>query len=331
VESIRSLGLQDPPLVRRLDDGSLVILAGHRRVRSWQLLAERGEVGERIPVYARSDITDRDAVYIIAAEYAHRRDYSVVHTARIVGTAVEARREELGQKPTAREMADLLPWGKSSIAAYQAIHAALQDPEIEALVHSVDRPGKSLLHRVLSHKDLSREALEAYRDGGAAAARSVLKRGRTGRPSKVVSKRKDGARSAVTVRYRAGMTPGDAEKVLQALRETVVEVEGMMEQESCGTERPSNGAHLIIDSSIAPGSARSRFTVAGDARNSRDAASILVVILLRLPPPELARPRPLLLLAHMACSILGQSPRPGRALQSARTRRAAPLPPQRAG
>jgi len=232
-ESIRSLGLQDPPLVRRLPDGTEEILAGHRRIHSWRLLAEAGEVDARIPAYVRTDVTDRDAAYIIAAEYAHRREYSFLHTADVVGTAAAFRASELDREPTLEELADILPWGKSSIGAYRAIHRARQEPELEAHFQRLERPDISLLYKLLSDDDFSRrrDALGAYARSGKAAARTVLKRGRTGRPPRVVKRtnRKDRSGYTLTLRYRVTMSQSEADEAAAALRDSLRDIEKLLE------------------------------------------------------------------------------------------------------
>jgi ParB/RepB/Spo0J family partition protein len=174
MESIAALGLQDPPVVRRLPNGSHEILAGHRRIRAWQLLALDGRVLEKMRAFVLDGISDREAVYIIAAEYAHRREFSVLHTARIVGAAWNERRAELGKEPTVRDLADILPWGKSSIDDYLLIHDALQDPASSELVHRMDN-AKGLLVKILRQDDGVRlAALHAYAESGPAGARRVL-------------------------------------------------------------------------------------------------------------------------------------------------------------
>ena len=237
-ESIRSLGLQEPPLVRAVPGGQHVILAGHRRVRAWQLLASRGEVADRIPAFVLSGLADGEDVAIIAAEYAHQEDFSPLHAARIVGAAVEYRKEVLGRAPTVREMVALVPWKKSQISKYHKISEALDDPRLAPLVHRVDKPSISLLYSILSQTEFSRveTALEAYGNEGAAAARAKMNGNdvtaeaetngtRGGRPLKTVTKEPQGGGYDLLVRFRPSMSEEDMKEALKALGELRQELE----------------------------------------------------------------------------------------------------------
>lgn len=217
MESIRSMGLQEPPLVRRLPNGVYEILAGHRRSRAVQLLALNGECDEKIAAFVHSSLSDREAIYLVAAEYAHRKDFAPLHTARVIGAAVQERRAELGREPSARELTDILPWEKSSIAAYRKVDDALRDPRLAPLVHRLDKPDISLLYKVLCVAEFPRvvEALQAYSESGAAAARRIIKPAGGGRPKKAVTKQVQGAGYDLTIRYRPSMSAEDVQRALK--------------------------------------------------------------------------------------------------------------------
>lgn len=222
-ESIRQVGLQEPPLVRRISSGRYEILAGHRRVRAWHLLALDGFVDEKIRVFVRSDLTDREAIYLIAAEYFHRREFSAIHTANVIGHAYKELEAELGREPSTRELAAILPWKKSSINQYLTIYEGLQDPRIGPLAHQMDNEPKSLIHQVLGARDFSTTlaALEAYVAGGPDEARKILKAARGGRPEGTVARKKRGIDGYdLTIRVRPTMSSEDAERALKALRAT---------------------------------------------------------------------------------------------------------------
>jgi ParB/RepB/Spo0J family partition protein len=227
VESIRTLGLQEPPLVRRMSDGSHVILAGHRRVRAWQLLALDRAVGEKIPAYVCTHLSDRDAVFVIAAEYFHRKEFSALHTARVIGEAWRERVAELGREPSSREMTSVVPWKKSAIATYRKIDEALQDPRLAPLVHRVDNPNISLMYNILTAVDFgtTRRALEVYAEHGAPAARKVVAAARAaatpdrpGRRQEPVKRQNRPAGYQLVIRVHPDMTAEDARAVLDALR-----------------------------------------------------------------------------------------------------------------
>ncbi len=94
----------EPPLVRRTIDGGYVILAGHRRCYAWRHLAAEGVVDPEIVVYVLEGISEEDAAKFVAAEYFHRKPYSVLHTARIVGAAHRAMCAGSGEEVPLREL-----------------------------------------------------------------------------------------------------------------------------------------------------------------------------------------------------------------------------------
>jgi ParB/RepB/Spo0J family partition protein len=236
MESILSLGLQEPPLVRLLSNGEYVILAGHRRVRAWQRLALDGHVGERMRIFLLSDIDDREAVYIIAAEYAHRREYDLVHTARIIGRACEERGRELGREPSAADVADVVPWGRSSVAAYRKVYETLQDPRLAPLVQRLDRPDISLLYNVLGVGEFSRkiELLNAFHESGATGVRKALRASKGGRPLKPATKeqRRDREGYELTVRVRPTMTIPEIEAAIKSTEDALADLHDMLVEKS---------------------------------------------------------------------------------------------------
>lgn len=177
MESIEELGLLEPPLVWRKKDGTLVVLAGHRRVRAWQLLVQAGRIdADRIHVFILDDLSDGQDAVIMAAELGHRRGCSAVHTATLIGEARKQLIAEGNGKVTVRRLAAVLPWGKSSISDYLDIYRALQDPEVGNFVHLMDKMGKRFIHGIVTADDhASRvEACKAFQHDGAKGARAVL-------------------------------------------------------------------------------------------------------------------------------------------------------------
>ena len=96
-------------------DGTYVILFGHRRVRACELLAKRGLGKDRIRVFVRDDLTEGEAALLIAAEYGHRKEFSAVHTASVIGAAYRTLTAEGKKGPSVRRIAAVLPWEKTSI------------------------------------------------------------------------------------------------------------------------------------------------------------------------------------------------------------------------
>lgn len=217
VASIRVIGLQEPPLVRKVGK-KYVVLAGHRRVRAWQLLASAGQAAPKMPVFVLESLSDTEAVYIVAAEYTHRTEFHLLHTARVVGAAHEARRAELGREPTLKEMTAIVPWGKSSVGELVRIYKALRDPEIGPLVQSLDDPPKLLLNKVLGHdRTRAAELLNLWAGDGAKAVTGSLSKRRTGpAPSPIKRRSREGGYD-LTIAYRERMSPADAQAALSAV------------------------------------------------------------------------------------------------------------------
>ena len=220
--SISKLGLLEPPLVWRKPDGSYVILAGHRRWHACKLLVAEEGYEERIHVYALEHISEAEALQIVAAEYCHRKEYSVLHMARIVGAAHETLRTDRNAAVPLRDLAAVLPLGRSSLGHYLAISEAMQDPRLAPLVHSVDRPSKTLLYKALSHADIRAKiaALETMqrKDRIAGTGNAPAQRVRR---STSVRRRKRGKGFDLTVEVRPTMSPEDANRVRRALQEAL--------------------------------------------------------------------------------------------------------------
>lgn len=221
--SIIDLGLQEPPLVWRRPDGSYVILIGHRRVRAWQLGALDGRLDHKIRVFVREDLTDGEALKRMAVEYFHRIEYSNLHIARLVGeTSKHLSLDQNGQIST-RDLAAVLPWGKTSVDHYLTIYRGLQDPRMAPLVHRADKAPISLLCKMLTLDEFSTrvDALKAYAEKGTAAAQEVVKAAKVtsqgGRPLKTVTRKERRGGYDLTIRIRPTMTAAQVEEALQAL------------------------------------------------------------------------------------------------------------------
>lgn len=213
-ESIRALGLLQPPLVMKADDGDYVIIAGHRRVRAWQLLAYEGEVDQGIDCFVVENVSRERSYQLMAAEAFHRKEHSVLHKARITGTNMEVLRQELGREPSTRELAAVLPQGRDAISRDLKIWRGMNDEELGPLVRGADTDSKSLLYDILNIEDerRKREALQALNERGATAARKVLRGGQTGPPVVERKQRKDEDDWDLILRVR----PNTPEKELNA-------------------------------------------------------------------------------------------------------------------
>lgn len=221
--SIEALGLQEPPLVWRKNARTYVILFGHRRIRACQLAALDGRIDEKIRVFVRTDLTEAQALAMMAAEYFHRREFGTLHIAKLIGeTSRHMARDENGEIP-ARELAAVLPWGRTSVRQYLTIYDALQDPRLAPLVHRVDKAPKSLLYKILAQEEFSTRAgaLQVYVEKGEAAARKVISAGNGGRPLKTVTRRERGGGWDTTVRIRPTMSKAEIEEARQGLEKAV--------------------------------------------------------------------------------------------------------------
>ena len=238
--SIIELGLQDPPLVWRKEDGSYVILFGHRRVRAWQLGALDGRLKGKILVFVRSDLTEGEAVKLMMAEYAHRVEYSTLHKAQLVGETSRYLSLDGDDEISRRNLAVVLPWEKTQVGEYLTIYRGLQDRRLSAAVRRADSAPISLLCKMLTQEGFSTQlaALEAYAEKGAAAARAVMGTANPdrmgGRPLKTVTRTKRRAGYDLMVRIRPTMNEAQVEEGREALRQALRDLDTVPRPE--GTE-----------------------------------------------------------------------------------------------
>lgn len=222
--SLSELGLIEPPLVWHHSGSSYVILAGHRRWHAWKLLVAEENRDPRMPVYVLDGISGDEALRIMAAEYCHRKEFSVIHTARIVGAAHESLRQN-GSVPL-RQLAAVMPLGRTSLGQYLVISDGLHDPRLAPLVHSVDKPSKVKLYKALSYPDIQTRiaALKAMQTGSQGLRTSIM----IGPPSSrtaCVRRRKRGRGFDLAVEVRLNMAPAEVLRVVGALRGAIADVE----------------------------------------------------------------------------------------------------------
>lgn len=94
-DSIAREGLTDLPLVRRLTDGSLQMISGHRRRAAWMLLAEEDDAYARMPCRVAEGIDDDRALVLLHAANYFTRSLTVTERAaasRALGREVERMR-----------------------------------------------------------------------------------------------------------------------------------------------------------------------------------------------------------------------------------------------
>ncbi len=95
--SIRRDGLTDLPLARRMADGSLQMISGHRRKAAYGLLAREDDAFSKMPVRIADDVDDERAVVLLHAANFFTRTLSVLERAdasRALGAEVERARAE---------------------------------------------------------------------------------------------------------------------------------------------------------------------------------------------------------------------------------------------
>lgn len=221
--SITDLGLQEPPHAWLQPDGSYVILFGHRRVRACQLGALDGVLGAKIRVFVRSDLSDGDAMVLMAAEAMHKKETDPLHTATLIGQA-SLQMDPSGQRRlTSRQVAAVLPRGRTFVSQHLKIYDALQDPRLGPLVRSADKAPTSVLYNILRQDDFSAQvrALEAYAEKGSSGAKAVINAGTGGRPAKTVARRKRGKGYDLTVRIRRTMSELEIEEAREALAQAI--------------------------------------------------------------------------------------------------------------
>lgn len=225
--SISRLGLLDPPLVWRRVDGSYVILAGHRRCHAVKLLVAEEGRDPRIRVHVLDGISEADALRIIAAEYCHRREYSTLHTARIVGAAHETLKSQTGDDVPLRELAAVLPLERTVLGQYLTIYQAMLDPRLSDLVRGADKAPKSVLYKALKHADVQARAsaLQALQPNPSQPSAAPVAPARSRRQTSAVKRRKRGRGFDLAVQVRPTMSSREATEVKQALRQAVADVD----------------------------------------------------------------------------------------------------------
>jgi len=112
-DSIKEKGLLQPILVKKMEDGQIIIVSGERRFRAHQLL-ER----ETIPSW----FTTGDAEELALVENLVREDLSAMETAE----ALMKLKERLGDKKQA-DLAKLIGKAKSTLSEYLSLNKFPQD------------------------------------------------------------------------------------------------------------------------------------------------------------------------------------------------------------
>lgn len=92
-QSIKENGLTDLPLVRRLDDGSLQMISGHRRKAAYALLAKEDDTYLKMPCRIIEGIDDTQAVTLLhTANYFVRALTVTERAAATVALGIEVKR-----------------------------------------------------------------------------------------------------------------------------------------------------------------------------------------------------------------------------------------------
>ncbi|MEF9875315.1 MAG: ParB N-terminal domain-containing protein [Gordonibacter sp.] len=95
--SIEREGLTDIPLARRLDDGSIEMISGHRRKAAFALLSKRDKRFSKMPCRIMDGIDDKQAEVLLHTANYHNRQLSVMERAAAsaaLGEEVERLRED---------------------------------------------------------------------------------------------------------------------------------------------------------------------------------------------------------------------------------------------
>lgn len=95
-DSIARDGLTDIPLVRRLEDGTLQMISGHRRKAAYALLAQRDPSFSKIPCRVIEGIDDEQAAMLLHTANYFTRELTVMERARAtraLGIEVKRMRE----------------------------------------------------------------------------------------------------------------------------------------------------------------------------------------------------------------------------------------------
>jgi hypothetical protein len=177
-------------------------------------------------------MSDTDAQLCAYAENAHRAELNPVEDAEALGRIVEERTRLNGQRPTVRDLEDLLPPGRNALAETLQIYKALQDPQLGTLVRQADGAGKSMLINILRVSDFATKC-ELLRLVAAGAkvqdVRSHLAKvnakPKAGRPKQTLTRTERGEHGYdLSVRVRADMGKEETERALKALGEVTADL-----------------------------------------------------------------------------------------------------------
>jgi len=254
-ESIRQHGLREPIVIGDFES-TFKIAFGYRRFRAWKLLQKSGEVRVEIPAYWPG-IRDRDFIYLMARESAHRGD-SLVHTAKVIARTLEERSHELGYPAEARHLCDVVPWDEDTIWKYLEVHDALQRPEEGCFIRAIEDPELDLvceclrlhdasrlpiidsrLERLVANEQGSYQALMNYAADGAGVVKKMIE-GMVARDAAREAAWKSRAADHYEIRYHADLPNREIENLLAALSETRKDLENLLAKRAFATDVASN-------------------------------------------------------------------------------------------
>jgi ParB family chromosome partitioning protein len=149
-ESIKEKGLLQPILVKKMEDGKIIIVSGERRFRAHQLL-ER----ETIPSW----FTTGDAEELALVENLVREDLNPMETAE----ALMKLKERLGDKKQA-DLAKLIGKAESTLSEYLSLNNF--PPDIRDVIRGNNRFALRDLKKIAVKKDpeRQRELFEKYKN-----------------------------------------------------------------------------------------------------------------------------------------------------------------------
>ena len=245
--SIAEHGLIQPIVVRKIAARRYEIVAGERRYRALMQLHVEGRLPEGgVPVLVHETMSDADARLRAYIENSHRAELRPVEDAEALGEIVEERTRERGKPPTLRELADVLPLGRTALGHTMRIYDALQDPELGPLVRHADKLGKALLFKVLGVDNFASRHMLLHLAADGATPQEVqahlakaAAKPKAGRPMQWVTRTRRGDGYDLLIRVRGHMGAEEAEGARPALEEALTDLQRRIElysAASTGTE-----------------------------------------------------------------------------------------------
>lgn len=158
-ESVRTHGVLEPLLARALPDGTLELLAGHRRLEAARLAGL-----QTVPVRVLDIKDDLTAAIVAIVENADRKDLSAWEEAQAVANLRQVL-ESSGEEVTGEMLAPLMGWSTGKVSERLTIADEITRDVMgraDVGLHDVKQLSKALLHKAAKAATRDEKAAALY-------------------------------------------------------------------------------------------------------------------------------------------------------------------------